>query len=381
MRIGIMLRHYDQHGGGVKVYTEGLLSRMFDVGAAHEFILMYCNPKLLGSYSAHDNVREVAVQSRSIFTWDQLAVRRVEKEERLDLIFNPKYSVPLLAGCPSVFVCHGLDWYVEPKWSKWFDRLSHQYLVPRYARKAEAIIAVSEITRQHVIKYLNIPEGRVHTVYLGVDEVFKKTIPPERLARIRKEYSLPDRYFLYVGQIYPPKNFGRLLQAYAKVGPKQGISLVVAGEHRFLCGDDLKLIEKLGISSWVVRPGWIDRETLPSLYGMAEALLLPSLYEACPSPPLEAMSTGCPVVTSNRYGTKEIAGKAAILVNPEDVNSIADGMRKVVGDENLRGHIIAEGRKRASEFSWEKCAQQTMRILETVAGRAAKESGKTYQSL
>jgi len=141
---------------------------------------------------------------------------------------------------------------------------------------------------------------------------------------------------------------------------------VIAGEHRWLCGDELALIDKLEISSWVVRPGWIDRNTLPAFYGLAKALLLPSLYEACPSPPLEAMSSGCPVVTANRHGTKEIAGEAALLVNPEDMNDIARGMRKVVTDQELRQRLVEAGYKRARSFCWEKCVSQTLNVLEGV---------------
>jgi glycosyltransferase involved in cell wall biosynthesis len=149
-----------------------------------------------------------------------------------------------------------------------------------------------------------------------------------------------------------------------------GISLVVAGEHRWLCGKELTLIDRLGMSSWVVRPGWIEQDTLPALYAMAEALVLPSLYEACPSPPLEAMASGCPVVTSNRYGTKEIAGRAAIMVDPEEIDSIANGIIQVVSDHKLRSQIITAGRERASVFAWSKCAQETLKILETVLAKS-----------
>lgn len=370
MRIGIMLRHYNQHGGGVWVYTRNLLHNMLALDTPHEFVLLYQDPRLVGTYANGNRVREIAISVPSIALWDQLAVCWAEKTEKLDLIFNPKYSLPLMSKCRTVFVCHGLDWYVMPWGSKWIDRLSHRYLIPRYAHKADAIIAVSNTTRQHVIEYLGINENRVHTVYLGVNEAFGKPISEESLRKVRETYRLPERFFLYVGQIYPPKNFGRLLQAYAQVGPKLGISLVVAGEHRWLCGEELELVGKLGLSEWVVQTGWIEHDRLPALYVLAEALLLPSLYEACPSPPLEAMSSGCPVVTANRYGTAEIAGQAAILVDPEDIDSISDGMRQVVTDQKLRERLVEAGRKRVLSFSWKKCAQETLQVLEAVLTHA-----------
>ncbi len=366
MKIGIMLRHYSQHGGGVKVYTENLLREMLSLDTQHEFVLIYRDPKLIGTYNSHSNVRELAVKAHSVLTWDQIAVRQVEKKEGLDLIFNPKYSVPLLASCPTVYVCHGLDWCVEPKWSRRIDRISHKFLIPRYAKKADAIIAVSETTRQHLIKYLGILNDKVHTVYHGIDDKFNQSISSLNLKVIRDQYRLPARYFLYVGQIYPPKNFGRLIRAYAQVGPKLGISLVIAGEHRWLCREELALIDRSGISSFVVRAGWINHETLPGFYAMAEALLLPSLYESFGIPLLEAMSVGCPVITSDRYSTQELGDQAAMLVNPEDIESIANGMRAVGTDSKLRQRLIEAGRERASDFSWKKCALETLKVLENV---------------
>jgi glycosyltransferase involved in cell wall biosynthesis len=289
-----------------------------------------------------------------------------DKTERFSLIFNPKYSLPLLSRSRKVFVCHGMDWYVTPGWSKLMDRLNHRYLIPRYAEKADAIIAVSNTVRQHLIEYLGVEERGVHTVYLGVDEAFGRPISSERLEEVRLIYRLPERFFLYCGQIYPPKNFGRLIQAYAQVGPKLRLSLVVAGSHTWLCEDEIALIDQLGISQWVVRSGWIDHEVLPAFYALAEALVLPSLYEAFGIPLLEAMASSCPIVTANRYATAELAGEAAVLVDPEDVESIADGMRQVVTDQILRQQLIAAGRERAKDFSWEKCARETMTVLEEV---------------
>jgi glycosyltransferase involved in cell wall biosynthesis len=371
MKIGIMLRHYNQHGGGVWVYTRNLLREMLALDTPHEFVLLYQDPRLVGTYSSNGGrVREVAIEVPSIFLWDQLAVWWAEKKEKLDLIFNPKYSLPLMAKCRRVFVCHGLDWYVMPWGSKWIDRLNHNYLIPRYARKADAIIAVSNITRQHVVEYLGVDEDRVHTVYHGINEAFRKPISEEELEKARQTYRLPERFFLYVGQIYPPKNFGRLLHAYARAGPNLGISLVVAGEHRWLCGEELALINRLSLSQWVIQTGWIDHDTLPAFYALAEALLLPSLYESFGIPLIEAMSSGCPVVTANRYATRELAEEVGVLVDPEDVDSIAEGMHCVVTDHSLRQRLIKAGRKRSYEFSWKKCAEETLKVLENVLAQA-----------
>jgi glycosyltransferase involved in cell wall biosynthesis len=368
VRIGIMLRHYDQHGGGVKIYTQRLLRALLDLKSGHEFVFLYRNPSLVGTYGDEPAVQELALPARSVLTWDQIAVPAAVRRQEIDLLYNPKYSIPLAAGCPSVWVCHGLDWYVMPWASRRIDRLSHQFLVPRYASKAAAIIAVSEVTRQHVMEYLHVGPDRVITVYSGVDEVFRQPPEEKRLAEIRAKYALPHRFLLYAGAIYPPKNFTRLIRAYASVGPARGIPLVVAGgENRFLSDQELKEPEVLGTAEWVRWPGWVDQQELAAFYVMADALLLPSLFESCGLPVLEAMAAGCPVVTTDRYGTKELAEGAAILVDPESVESIAQGIRRVLDDTTLRAELIAAGKTRSAGFQWRRCAAETLQVLERVA--------------
>jgi glycosyltransferase involved in cell wall biosynthesis len=363
-----MLRHYDQHQGGVRVYTRRLLDAMLDLDSGHEFVLLYRSPELVGTYAGRPNVQEAALPARSVLLWDQLAVPAAVRRQRIDLLFNPKYSIPIRAGCPAVWVCHGLDWYVMPWASKRIDRLSHQFLVPRYAARAAAIVAVSEVTRQHVMQYLHVPPDRVATVYSGVDDVFRRPLPPERLQAIRDKYALPDRFVLYAGAIYPPKNYTRLVRAYARVGPERGVPLVVAGgENRFLSEHELREPEALGIGHWVHRPGWIEQDDLAGLYALADALLLPSLFESCGLPVLEAMAAGCPVVTADRYGTRELAERAAVLVDPESVDSIADGIRRVLDEPALRAELVAAGHARSEPFRWRRTAVETLAVLERAA--------------
>jgi O-antigen biosynthesis alpha-1,2-mannosyltransferase len=368
VRIGVMLRHYDQHHGGVRVYTRKLLRALLDLRSGHEFVLLYRDPALIGTYGGEPGVQEVALPARSVIAWDQLAVPAAVERQGIDVLFNPKYSIPLRAGCPAVWVCHGLDWYVMPWASRFVDRLSHKFLVPRYAARAGAIIAVSEVTRRHVMQYLRVPPERVVTVYSGVDDVFRRPFDESRLREIRLKYSLPERFLLYAGAVYPPKNFTRLVRAYARVGPARGIPLVVAGgDNRFLSERELQEPEALGISDWVRRPGWVEQEELAGLYALADALLLPSLFESCGLPVLEAMAAGCPVVTADRYGTKELAERAAVLVDPESVDSIADGIRQVLDDAGLRAKLVAAGRERSREFRWSRCAAETLQVLERLA--------------
>jgi glycosyltransferase involved in cell wall biosynthesis len=313
-------------------------------------------------------VTEVVLPGKTILRWDQWEVPKAIRRHRIDVLYNPKYSIPIRASCATAWVCHGLDWYVMPWASRRIDRLSHKFLVPRYARKADAIIAVSEVTRRHVIEYLPIPGERVHTIYSGVDDAFRQAHDEGTRERLRQRYDLPGRFFLYSGAIYPPKNFTRLVQAFAKVGPAAGISLVIAGgENRFLSAHELEVPDALGLNRWVRWLGWVEPASLPALYQMAEVLLLPSLFESYGLPIAEAMAAGCPVLTSDRFGTQEIAGQAALLVDPESVDAIAAGMARLANEPDLRRTLVAAGKERVKSWTWRRCAEETLEVLEQIA--------------
>jgi len=370
MRIGVMLRHYDQHGGGVKVYTRELLTALFALNRAHRFVLLFRNPALLGTYATIPGVEEVHVPARTLLGWDHIAVPRAVRRLGIDVLFNPKYSMALTVHCPTAWVCHGLDWYVMPQASRLLDRLSHRFLVPRYAAKADAIIAVSEVTREHVMQFLHVPRERVHTVYSGVHPSFGASLSEAELQAVRAHYHLPERFMLYAGAVYPPKNFTRLVRAYSRVGPERGIPLVIAGgQNRFLSAGELEEPRRLGLQHWVHWAGWVPSETMPAFYRLADVLLLPSLFESCGLPVLEAMASGCAVVTANRYGTRELADGAAVLVNPESVEDIAAGICRVIEDAKLRERLHAAGRQRAERFTWERCARETLGVLEAIGAR------------
>ena len=367
MRLGIMLRHFDQHEGGVKVYTREVVHSLIEINRRHEIVLLFRNRQRTGAYRGVEGVQEVLLEGGSILYWDQIKVPRAVRDYGIDVLFNPKYSIPLRAKCKTSWVCHGLDWYAMPQASKLLDRLSHRYLVPRYAAKADALISVSAITTQHLQKYLQVPPERIHTIYSGLIDEFRQPLTAGQLEQVRQRFSLPPRFLLYCGAVYPPKNFTRLIQAYAKVGPAQGVPLVIAGgSNRYLSEHELDEPKRQNIADWVQWPGWIENRDLPALYQLADGLLLPSLYESVGMPIMEAMASGCPVLTSDRFGTKEISGNAALLVNPESVEDIAAGIDRLLNDRELRATNVAAGLERAKQFTWTHTATELLRVLESL---------------
>lgn len=367
MRIGIMLRHIDQHDGGVKVYTRELLRALIELNTRHEILLLFRNRSRFNTLNGYDSVQEVLLEGGSIVYWDQVKVPRAVRDYGIDVLFNPKYSIPLRPGCKTAWVCHGLDWYVMPEASRWMDRLNHQILIPQYATHADAIVAVSQTTRDHLVQYLRVPQERIHTVYSGLSDAFRVSHTTQELAAVRERLQLPPRFLLYCGAVYPPKNFTRLIRAYAKVGPAQGVPLVVAGgSNRFLSEHELREPQRQNIAQWVRWLGWLDNRDLPALYQLAQGLVLPSLYESLGMPIMEALASGCPVLTSNRYGTREIAEGAAVLVDPESVDDIAAGIDRLLNDNLLRASIVAAGRERSREFTWQRTASGVLSMLESL---------------
>lgn len=379
MRIGIMLRHYEQKEGGVKVYTRCLLPLLFSIGAEHRYVLIYQNPRLIGTYAAYPNVEEIALRVPGTVLWDQVGIPWVAARKRLDLIFNPKFTVPLLGRTRKVFVLHGSEWFVIPEHFLWYDRLYLRYAVPRYFHATSAFIAVSEAVKRDAVKYMRVSDSKVTAIANGFDpDRFRVIEDRARLRAVADKYSLPEKFILWAGQIESRKNLGRLLQAFALLREQIPHQLVLAGAQRYTfpmaagAQRDLELIQQLGLRDRVQLTGWISHEDLPAVYNLADLFAFPSLYEGFGIPLLEAMACGCPIVTATTCAPPEVTGAAACLVDPLDVEAIAAGMREMLGDEQLRRIKIGYGLERAKGFSWERCAREVLALFESLAHEPAR---------
>jgi O-antigen biosynthesis alpha-1,2-mannosyltransferase len=370
MRIGIMLRHYEQHEGGVKVYTQNLLPHFFSLRPQHEYILLYQNRKLVGTYGKYPNVRELAASLRGTVLWDQLAVPYLTRREKLDVLFNPKFTVPLLARTPTVFVIHGGEWLVIPQAFPWYDRVYARTALPVYCRHADAVITVSQKVKEDMVRATGISASKLFPVHNGFDrETFRPVRARECLDSVQIRYKLPKRFILWAGQIHPLKNVERLLEAFARIRDVIPASLVLAGQSAWQGERILRQITQLGLSDRVHLPGWVSHDDLPALYSLAELFVLPSLHEGFGIPLIEAMACGCPVLTSETGSPPEVVRDAGYLVNPYQVADIAEGMRTIMTNSRLRASMIQKGLTRAKDFGWDKCASETLAVIESVAAR------------
>jgi len=368
MRIGIMLRHYEQQEGGVKVYTKRLLPLLFSFGKQHHYVLIYQNPKLLGTYAQYPNVEELSVGIPGTVPWDQIAVPWISRKKRLDVIFNPKFTIPFFAKAKKMFVLHGSEWFVIPEHFLRHDRWYFNMFVPLYCRHADAFIAVSRAVKADVVKHTGVDPRKVFPIHNGFDPVlFQPVHDPERLRAVREKYKLPQRFILWCGQIESRKNVARLLRAFALIKDEFPHQLVLAGEQRWSTKSELQVMRELHLEQRIQFPGWIDHGDLPAVYSLADLFAFPSLYEGFGIPLIEAMACGCPIVTADTCAPPEVLDGSGYLVDPLDVEEIAAGMRKMLLDPELRAAMIARGLERSKAFSWEQCAKQVLAVFESLA--------------
>jgi len=372
MRIGIMLRHYEQHEGGVKHYTKTLMPLLFSLGAQHQFILIYQNPKLVGTYAGYPNVEEVVARIPGALLWDQVAVPWVIRNKSLDIIFNPKFTIPFFTKPKKVFVLHGSEWFAIPKHFKWVDQMYFGNLVPLYCRYADAFIAVANAVKADAVHYVKADPKKIFPIHNAIDpKQFYFIDDVDRLQAVRTKYNLPERFILWVGQIESRKNVKRLLRAFSVISKDFPHRLVIAGEQRWSTKEELSEVRDLAIEERVQILGWVSHDDLPAIYRLADLFAFPSLYEGFGIPLVEAMACGCPILTATTCAPPEVVDGAACLVDPYDVKAIAQGMRTILLDTNLRQRMVARGLERAKDFSWEKCARQVLGVLELVGGNRA----------
>ena len=239
--------------------------------------------------------------------------------------------------------------------------------MPLYFKKCAVVISVSQITTDNFNQVLNLPPGKVKTVYFAPARHFKRVTDASILKKTKARYNLPEKFMLTLTKRGggDRKNLGQIFKAYAHYHERSETphKLVIGGKDCHLFRAEYGVPED-GYGRDILFPGWIDQRDLPAVYSLADLYLYPSNLEAFPIPITEAMACGTPIVTSNANGLEEIAGDAALLVDPRDAESIVEAMRQVLSDLELRTTLSAKGLARSRMFTWEACATKTLAILE-----------------
>ncbi len=368
MRIGIMLRCIDERGG-IAIYARNIVEELLKIDRNNQYILLFPSTIHFDRYKAFSNVTSLLVESKSKVLWDQWHAPIAARRQKVDVIFNPKFTLPLWGRYKAVMTVHGADWFL-PEYKSLYhpvDRLYMRFMMPMYIRRSAAIISASDYSTQGFLTYLPSSAGKVKTIHYCGNRIFQPIEDPATLQKVRSKHDLQGPFILtLIHYDTGRKNFANMLKAFA-IAKKKGIP------HKFVVGGrDVQRyageqpLRDLGVEDDVIFKGWIEQEDLPALYNAADLYLYPTRLEGFPIPVCESLACGCPIVTSKGGVFAEAAEDAALYVDPENPDEIAAAVCTVLEDDNLRRSMKMKGIARSKDLTWDKCASETLALFESL---------------
>ena len=371
LRIGFDLTGLWRPATGVFVYAIELARNLLSLDDHNEYTLFFSNEVHPVFQGLGAKFKAVVIPVREEVISKQLVMGILCNALALDVIHFPSFPPPLLCFRRFVWTLHDAGAWLYPETKNWKGRLYFRDLGARTASSSQAIVTVSNESKRNIVAALRVPEDKVKVIYEGIDTtVFRRVSNNTFLNSVRTRYGLPERFLLTVSTLEPRKNIPFLVQAYQRLceATQVKVGLVIVGRK----GWKTQAIDRClsEAAPGVVVTGFVPREDLVALYSLAEVLVLPSLYEGFGFPPLEAMACGCPVIVSNRGALPETVGNAALLIDPEDCNSLVGALQSVLTDPKLRAALVEKGLARVKEFSWRTAASKTLDLYREVAERA-----------
>ena len=302
------------------------------------------------------------------YAWFQHSVKRLLNKMQPDLFLSPDGFLSLGAKCKQLPVIHDINFLHHPQDSKWLTAKYYNYYFPKFAKEATRIATVSEYSKHDIAKNYGINEEKIDVVYNGINSFFK---PLDEVSKqqTKQKYAAGKDYFINVGSLHPRKNIPNLIRAFSlfKKESNSDLKLVLAGPNYWGVSEVHKVISETNLKDDVIFTGRLADEELNLVLGSAFALTFVPYYEGFGIPLIEAMQTKVPIITSNVTSMPEIAGDAALLINPLEVVDIKNAMMQLLEKPELRADMILKGNLQKQKFSWEKSADLLWRsVLKTV---------------
>ena len=363
MNIGIDARPLTYQMTGIGTYLKQLLDEMQKIDRVNRYYLISNGPISFNLKNPNWFKVEGKIKKKMLSTlWMQCKAPLLASKLKLDLFWGPRHHLPLLLPkkIKKMLTIHDVVHLLYPKTMPLSHLIVERLLMRRSILKADCIIAVSSSTESNIKDAYGIGSYKIRTIYSGTPVLAKDT------SILAKKYKpLPPKYFLFVGSLEPRKNFERVFNAFELLQPESHeVHLVIVGGKGWKNRKFLQRIKTHPLKSLIHLTGYINSAYLSKIYSQALCLLFPSLYEGFGFPILEAMACGTPVITSNISSMPEVAGNAAVLVDPYDVGAIAKAMHNVLTNKDLKESLVKKGLERVKQFSWEKCAEETIRVYE-----------------
>ncbi|MCP4540948.1 MAG: glycosyltransferase family 4 protein [Chloroflexi bacterium] len=369
MLVGIdASRAVTAHPTGTEVYSRQLIQALLEPASwqisftRYHFRLYFRSlpPEDLFSGIEFERMDVAVIPFPRLWTHTRLSWEMVRRPP--DVLFVPAHVLPLVHPHTSLVTVHDLGYLYFPEAHPQLDRFYLDLSTRWNARVAAHILADSEATKSDLVTRYATPPDKITVAYPGRDETLVPVRDPAEIEAVKARYGIAGDYFLYVGTLQPRKNLSRIVDAFATLKPET--TLVLAGRRGWLYDDLFAQVRRMGLEGRVCFPGYILDEDKVTLMSGALAFVFPSLYEGFGMPVIEAQSCGCPVIASTTSSLPEVAGDAALLVDPHDVTAIATAMRRVAADPALRENLIERGFVNVHRFSWKTCAQSVLRAIE-----------------
>ncbi len=371
MRVGIDARivYYSQAGIGqyVRRLVEGLSQMQTD-----EEITLLLSRKDRPTWAPDGRFRLARLWTPCHNRFEQWMLPFEIALARLDLLHSPDFIPPFRRNCKSVITVHDLAFLLYP-YLLTSESARYYGQIRQAVHSTDHIIAVSESTKQDLMRLLDVPPERVTVVYEAAGPDFRPMADQALVSAVREKYGLPETFLLFVGTLEPRKNLPMLLHALHLVRERRGsvVPLVVVGRRGWLCEEVFRTTEALKLSDEVHFLGRIPREDLVRLYNAALCLVFPSMYEGFGLPALEAMACGTPVMASKVASLPEVVADAGLLVAPGDPKAWATAMEEVLDSPELRRELREKGLRRAQGFSVKRMAEETLAVYRRVAGQGS----------
>jgi glycosyltransferase involved in cell wall biosynthesis len=373
---------------GVGYYTEHLLHHLAQEAPDDE-ITVISNRPIDTTRALPSRVR---VSRSDWFTprllWMQMLAPRALGDMRADVAHFTNGLMPIGTRTPTVVTIHDMSLTLFPQYHPARRVLLSRPLAAMAARRADAVVTVSESARRDMLRLYQLPPERVHVIHEAAAPSFRPIRDRRELERVRREYGLGDRIILYVGTIEPRKNLPALISAFAARRKTGDLShqLVCVGPYGWLSRGVGQLVERLDVGAAIRFTGYVPFGDLPALYSLAEMFVFPSVYEGFGLPVVEAMACGAPVVTGRTAALTEVGGEAVAQVPGLDAESIGHALVALARDRERRHHLATLGEQRARLFSWNRAARETLAIYRQLAQRgvrapAAREVTTAYSRL
>jgi len=354
---------------GIGWFTYETLKRITVQHPEHCFFFLFDRP-YSEEFIFSDNITPVVVgpQARHPvlwYLWFEWSIPAVLKRHKADLFISPDGYLSLKTNVPSLPVIHDLNFEHYPEYMPFFVRKYYHFYFPKFARKAVRIATVSEFSKRDIIEKYGIDAGTIDVVYNGANEIYRP-ISEEEKQKTRNKYSGGVPFFLFTGALLPRKNVANIFTGFDQFRRSypNGIKLLIVGKRKWWTKEIRNAYENMQYKNEVIFRTHLPPEELKNIIPSALAMIYVSFFEGFGIPIIEAMRCGTPVITSNVTSMPEVAGDAALFVNPFSIDSIAAAMLKIAEDENLRKELNTKGLERSKDFSWQKTADRLWDCVE-----------------